>query len=112
MRHTGQEGDERLGFQIGGAILDLVVLSIVQRQDTYGYEITQQVRQILDVSETSLYPALRRLEKAGMLRTYDQPFQGRNRRYYHLTETGQHQLERQIREWRQFKQDLDRLLEE
>ena len=52
-----------MGFQIGGAILDFVVLSILQHNDTYGYEITRQVRRILDVSETALYPALRRLEK-------------------------------------------------
>nr|WP_317402523.1 PadR family transcriptional regulator [uncultured Gemmiger sp.] len=101
-----------MGFQIGGAILDFVVLSILQHSDTYGYEITRQVRGILDVSETALYPALRRLEKAGMLTIYDQPFQGRNRRYYHLTQAGEEQLARQKREWQQFKQDMDRLLEE
>lgn len=101
-----------MGFQIGGAILDFVVLSILQHSDTYGYEITRQVRRILDVSETSLYPALRRLEKSGMLTIYDQPFQGRNRRYYHLTEAGEELLARQKKEWQQFKQDMDRLLEE
>lgn len=101
-----------MGFQIGGAILDFVVLSILQHSDTYGYEITRQVRRILDVSETALYPALRRLEKAGLLTTYDQPFQGRNRRYYHLTETGEEYLSRQKREWHQFKADMDGLLEE
>lgn len=100
-----------MGFQIGGAILDFVVLSILQHNDTYGYEITRQVRRILDVSETALYPALRRLEKAGMLEIYDQSFQGRNRRYYHLTETGAELLARQTAEWQQFKQDMDGLLE-
>lgn len=101
-----------MGFQIGGVILDFVVLSILQHDDTYGYEITRQVRRILDVSETALYPALRRLEKSGMLTIYDQPFQGRNRRYYHLTEAGKELLDRQKSEWQQFKQDMDRLLEE
>lgn len=100
-----------MGFQIGGAILDFVVLSILQHNDTYGYEITRQVRRILDVSETALYPALRRLEKAGMLEIYDQSFQGRNRRYYHLTEAGAELLARQNAEWQQFKQDMDGLLE-
>lgn len=101
-----------MGFQIGGSILDFVVLSILQHSDTYGYEITRQVRQILDVSETALYPALRRLERAGMLSIYDQSFQGRNRRYYRLTEAGEELLTRQKKEWQQFKQDMDRLLEE
>lgn len=101
-----------MGFQIGGSILDFVVLSILQHSDTYGYDITRQVRQILDVSETALYPALRRLERAGMLSIYDQSFQGRNRRYYRLTEAGEELLTRQKKEWQQFKQDMDRLLEE
>lgn len=101
-----------MGFQIGGAILDFVVLSILQHHDTYGYEITRQARRILDVSETALYPALRRLEKAGMLEIYDQSFQGRNRRYYHLTEAGGELLARQKLEWRQFEKDMDELLEE
>ena len=100
-----------MGFQIGGAILDFVVLSILQHHDTYGYEITRQVRQILDVSETALYPALRRLEKVGMLTIYDQSFQGRNRRYYQLTEAGAALLARQKTEWQQFKQEMDALLE-
>ena len=101
-----------MGFQIGGAILDFVVLSILQHHDMYGYEITRQVRQILDVSETSLYPALRRLEKAGMLTIYDQSCQGRNRRYYRLTEQGRGVLNRQVEEWRQFERDINQLLGE
>ena len=51
------------------------------------------------------------LEKAGMLEIYDQSFQGRNRRYYHLTEAGAELLARQTAEWQQFKQDMDGLLE-
>ena len=74
-----------MGFQVGGALLDFLVLSILHRGDAYGYILTQEVRTILDVSETSLYPALRRLEKNGLLSTYDMPYQGRNRRYYRLT---------------------------
>ena len=92
-------------------ILEGCVLEIIDRNDTYGYEITRQARRILDVSETALYPALRRLEKAGMLEIYDQSFQGRNRRYYHLTEAGGELLARQKQEWRQFEKDMDELLE-
>mgnify|MGYP001853989505 CR=1 FL=1 len=100
-----------MGFQIGGAILDFVVLCILRRQDSYGYQITQQVRQILDVSETSLYPALRRLQKAGLLTTYDQPWQGRNRRYCRLTGAGLTQLAGQADQWRRFEREINQLLE-
>lgn len=100
-----------MGFQIGGAILDFVVLSMLRQQDAYGYKITQTVRTILDVSETSLYPALRRLQKSGYLSTYDQPWQGRNRRYYHLTDAGRDHLSELMDQWHQFEQQLNQLLE-
>ena len=68
-------------FTAGSALLDAVVLSVVSLEGTYGYKITQDVRQVMDVSESTLYPVLRRLQKDGFLETYDMEFQGRNRRY-------------------------------
>ena len=100
-----------MGFQIGGAILDFVVLGILSRADEYGYLLTQQVRELLDVSESALYPALKRLQKAQLLTTYDQPFQGRNRRYYRITPSGRETLSQYRQEWTQFKTQMDRLLE-
>ena len=70
-----------MGFQLGSVLLDACVLAVVMKEDTYGYKLTQEVKQIMDVSESTLYPVLRRLQKDGYLTTYDQPFQGRNRRY-------------------------------
>lgn len=55
-----------MGFQIGGAILDFVVLSVLKNKDEYGYVLTQEVREILDVSETAMYPALKRLQKSNL----------------------------------------------
>ena len=100
-----------MGFQIGGAILDFVVLAILSRADEYGYLLTQQVREILDVSESSLYPALRRLQKAELLQTYDQPFQGRNRRYYTITLSGRAALQAYRQEWKTFQTHMETLLQ-
>lgn len=100
-----------MGFQIGGAVLDFVVLGILNSADAYGYLLTQQVREILDVSESALYPALKRLQKAQMLQTYDQPFQGRNRRYYQITPAGRLALQKYAEDWGQFKAVIDMLLE-
>ena len=77
-----------MAFNTGAALLDALVLSTAAREPTYGYRITQDVRQIMVVSESTLYPVLRRLQKEGYLETYDQEFAGRNRRYYRLTEPG------------------------
>lgn len=99
-----------MGFQIGGAILDFVVLAVLDREDAYGYLLTQQVREILDVSETALYPALKRLQKAELLLTYDKEFQGRNRRYYRITPAGQEALAAYQADWRIFQHHMDVLL--
>ena len=63
-------------FNTGSALLDAVVLAVVSKdaEGTYGYRITQDVRQALDVSESALYPVLRRLQTAGLLETYDREF--------------------------------------
>ena len=98
-----------MGFQIGGAILDFVVLAVLNREDAYGYLLTGQVREILDVSETALYPALKRLQKAGLLETYDKAFQGRNRRYYRITPAGRETLTRYWSDWNDFKHCMDLL---
>lgn len=75
-------------FNTGAALLDAIVLAVVshEAQGTYGYKITQDVRQAIDISESTLYPVLRRLQKDGCLETYDMEFGGRNRRYYRITE--------------------------
>lgn len=103
-------GGNVLGFQIGGAILDFVLLSILRDHDEYGYMLTQEVRNILNVSETAMYPALKRLMKSNMLEIYDIPYQGRNRRYYKITDEGIHQLDLYISEWNKFKKDIDSIL--
>ena len=73
-------------FSINTGLLDACVLAILSRGDEYGYRLTQEVKQVMDISESTLYPVLRRLMKSGWLTTYDQPIQGRNRRYYRITE--------------------------
>ena len=66
-------------FQLGSPLLDACVLAVLSDGDTYGYFLTQKVRQVIDISESTLYPVLRRLQKDGSLTTYDVPFGGRNR---------------------------------
>ncbi|MCI5665629.1 MAG: PadR family transcriptional regulator [Treponema sp.] len=97
-------------FNTGSALLDAVVLSIVSKEGTYGYKITQDVRTIMDVSESTLYPVLRRLQKDGYLETYDMEFQGRNRRYYKITNDGVILLDKYRSEWINYKKSVDQIL--
>ncbi|MBP5602330.1 MAG: PadR family transcriptional regulator [Treponema sp.] len=79
-------------------------------EGTYGYKITQDVRQVMDVSESTLYPVLRRLQKDGLLETYDMEFQGRNRRYYKITSNGMILLDKYRSEWVSYKSGIDKIL--
>ena len=99
-----------MGFITGSALLDAVVLSVVSMEGTYGYKITQDVRQVMDVSESTLYPVLRRLQKDGFLETYDMEFQGRNRRYYKITSNGMILLDKYRSEWLSYKSNVDKIL--
>lgn len=97
-------------FTTGSALLDAVVLSVVSIEGTYGYKITQDVREVMDVSESTLYPVLRRLQKENYLETYDMEFQGRNRRYYKITPNGMILLDNYRREWISYKSGVDKIL--
>ena len=99
-----------MAFQIGSTLLDACVLAVLSRGDAYGYVLTQQVRQVIEVSETALYPVLRRLQKDGCLDTYDQPYQGRNRRYYRVTPQGVERLEEYRQQWCLYKSRVDTIL--
>ncbi len=100
-------------FNTGAALLDAIVLAIVSRdtKGTYGYKITQDVRQIIEVSESTLYPVLRRLQKDGCLEVYDQECAGRNRRYYKVTEQGNAQLNLYKNEWKSYSQKINYMFE-
>ena len=81
-------------FNTGAALLDAIVLSVVSKdvEGTYGYRITQDVREVIEISDSTLYPVLRRLQKEECLEVYDMAIDGRNRRYYKITEKGRVQL--------------------
>ena len=100
-------------FNTGAALLDAIVLAVVSKEEegTYGYKITQDVRGVLDVSESTLYPVLRRLQKDDCLEVYDQAFAGRNWRYYKLTEKGAAQLNLYKTEWKNYSTKITKLFE-
>ena len=88
-------------FNTGAALLDAIVLSVVAKKEegTYGYKITQDVRKGIDVSESTLYPVLRRLQ-----------IDGRNRRYYRITDNGKNKLEMYRNEWISYTEKINSLL--
>lgn len=99
-----------MAFKIESSLLDACALAILSRGDTYGYEITQSMKQAIVVSESTLYPVLRRLQKEKLCETYDEPYQGRNRRYYTITQEGVEKLEEYKTQWIEYKTAIDTFL--
>lgn len=100
-------------FNTGSALLDAIVLAVVSKEPegTYGYKITQDVRQAIEISESTLYPVLRRLQKEECLYVYDLEFAGRNRRYYKITDKGMAQLRLYREEWVNYCSKINSIFE-
>ena len=100
-------------FNTGAALLDAIVLAVVSKEPegTYGYKITQEVRQVIELSESTLYPVLRRLQKDDCLAVYDMECAGRNRRYYKVTEKGMAQLNLYKVEWKNYTRKITEMFE-
>ena len=92
-------------------LLDAIVLAVVGREEqgTYGYRITQEVRAVLDLSESTLYPVLRRLQKDGCLTVHDEAVNGRNRRDSHITPAGRARLAEFTAEWEAYTAKINTL---
>ena len=99
-----------MAMTISGSLMELCVLALAAREDLYGYKMTQQMKNRFEISESSLYPVLRRLTRAGLLKTYDVPQDGRMRRYYALTEEGWKMLETYRKEWQEFSGNINDLV--
>ena len=101
-------------FNTGAALLDASVLAVVSTEEegTYGYKITQDVRSALDVSESTLYPVLRRLQKEAYLEVYDREFGGRNRRYYKVTGAGREKLLEYCSQWDEYSSKISKIFAE
>lgn len=96
-----------MNIPLSSDLLDSIVLSLLNQKDYYGYELTSEIKKYLPISESTLYPVLRRLKQKALLTTYDQAFNGRNRRYYSINEAGKKQLSISIEEWKDYKKNID-----
>ncbi len=96
--------------QMKKGLLDVCVLFTLKKEDTYGYKLTQEITDLLDTSESALYPVLRRLESQGLLETYTSEHSGRLRKYYRITAEGIQRLNENILELKDLKKVLDHII--
>jgi PadR family transcriptional regulator PadR len=87
--------------QLKRGVLDVCVLAAIKNEDSYGYKIIKDLKPIVTLSESTLYTILKRLEESSMLIVRSLEFEGRLRKYYHITDLGLKRLEDFKNEWKE-----------
>lgn len=93
-----------MDIQIKRGLLDVCVLAAIKYKDSYGYQIIKDMKPYMQISESTLYPILRRLEEGAFLTVYSVEHNGRLRKYYHITENGLNRLTAFTDEWAEIMQ--------
>jgi len=91
----------QMDIQLKRGLLDVCVLTAIKSEDSYGYKIIKDMKPYLEMSESTLYTILKRLELAGMLTVRASEHGGRLRKYYHITKAGLGRIEDFKDEWRE-----------
>lgn len=90
-----------MDIQLKRGLLDICVLTAIKGEDSYGYQIIKDIKPFVEISESTLYPILRRLETADLLTVRTAEHNGRLRKYYHITELGLKRIEDFKCEWQE-----------
>lgn len=85
--------------QLKRGLLDICVLAVLQRADSYGYKIIKDTSELLSLTESTLYPILKRLEIANFVTVYSVEHNGRLRKYYRITQEGEQRIVDFLTEW-------------
>lgn len=90
-----------MDIQLKRGLLDVCVLSAIKNEDSYGYKIIKDMKPYIEMSESTLYTILKRLELSGMLTVRTMEHNGRLRKYYHITRAGLARIKDFKKEWRE-----------
>lgn len=90
-----------MDIQLKRGLLDVCVLASIKKEDSYGYRIIKEMKPYVEISESTLYPILRRLEAAQLLTVYSVEHSGRIRKYYHITAAGLERIAAFREEWKE-----------
>ena len=90
-----------MDIQMKRGLLDVCVLAAIKNEDSYGYQIIKDMKPYMEISESTLYPILRRLEAANMLTVRSAEHNGRLRKYYHIEPLGLQRIEDFKEEWKE-----------
>ncbi len=90
-----------MDIQLKRGLLEVCVLAAIKNEDSYGYQIIKDMKPYVEISESTLYPILRRLESAELLTVYSVEHSGRLRKYYHITQAGLERISAFQEEWKE-----------
>ncbi len=93
--------------QLKRGLLEICVLKILTNGDSYGYQIVKDVSSVIEISESTLYPILKRLETNNCLEVYSIEHNGRLRKYFKITKTGYEKINEFVLEWENVMQVFD-----
>ena len=88
-----------MDIQLKRGLLDVCVLAAIKNEESYGYQIIKDMKSYVEVSESTLYPILRRLETQELLTVRTIEYSGRLRKYYRITQKGLNRISEFKREW-------------
>ncbi|QJA08992.1 PadR family transcriptional regulator [Romboutsia sp. CE17] len=102
-----------MNTQFRKGVLEICVLALISKKDMYGYEIVQNISKVIDVNEGTIYPILRRLTKDEYFETYIlESNEGPARKYYKITPAGRGNLDKLMKEWKEFVGAVNIILNE
>ncbi len=85
--------------QFRRGVLDACVLAVLENGESYGYQMVKDISEFIPITESTLYPILKRLESASMLTVTSQEHNGRLRKYYNITDNGRDHVTQLLKEW-------------
>ena len=90
-----------MDIQLKRGLLDVCVLAAIKNTPSYGYQIVKDLKPYVDISESTLYPILRRLEASTLLQVWTEEYNGRLRKYYYITPLGRKRIDEFREEWKE-----------
>ena len=96
-----------MNVQLKRGLIDVCVLAALQDEASYGYKIISDLNNVITLSESTLYPVLKRLESQDCLTTYSKDFNGRLRKYYQITNEGKRRIKSFMLEWEEMEKVLN-----
>lgn len=102
-----------INTQFKKGVLELLVMLIVEDDDKYGYELVEEVSNVVNVNEGTIYPILKRLTNENYFEAYlKESTEGPPRKYYHLTVLGKERKDELLNEWKKFNESVNKFIKE